>query len=59
MVITLSNTGMVDSFGGVLLAVLAFNLLVLLVLTFAPQLHNKITDWIFNTFFNSSHNRHK
>lgn len=59
MFITLSNTGIVDSFGGVLLAVLAFNLLVLMTLTFAPRVHNKITDWIFDTFFNGSHNRHK
>jgi hypothetical protein len=42
-----------------LLAVLAFNLVVLLTLTFAPQVHNKITDWIFNNFLNRSGNNHK
>ena len=59
MFIALSNTGFGDSFGEVLLAVLAFNLVVLLTLTFAPQVHNKITDWIFNNFLNRSGHNHK
>lgn len=57
--IALSNTNMGVSFDGVLVAVLAFNLIVLLTLTFAPQVHNKITDWIFETFFDGSRNRNK
>lgn len=59
MFIALSNTGMGVSFDGVLVAVLAFNLIVLLTLTFAPQVHNKITDWIFEAFFDGSRNRNK
>jgi hypothetical protein len=47
------------SFDGVLVAVLAFNLIVLLTLTFAPRVHNTISDWIFNTFSGDSRNRHK
>lgn len=47
------------SFDGVLVAVLAFNLIVLLTLTFAPQLHNKIADWIFDKFFDGSRNGNK
>lgn len=57
--IALSNTNMDVSFDGVLVAVLAFNLIVLLTLTFAPRLHNKITDWVFETFFDGSRNRNK
>ena len=59
MFIALSNTSMGDSFGGVLLAVLAFNLIVLLTLAFASQVHNKITDWIFDNFRNGSGNGNK
>jgi hypothetical protein len=33
-------------FDELLLMVLAFNMLILLVLTYAPQLHNKLTNWI-------------
>lgn len=47
------------SFDGVLVAVLAFNLIVLLTMTFAPQVHNKISTWIFDTFFDGSHNSNK
>jgi len=33
-------------FDELLLMVLAFNMLILLVLTYAPHLHNKLTNWI-------------
>lgn len=59
MMIALSNTSMGLSFDGVLVAVLAFNLIVLLTMTFAPQVHNKISTWIFDTFFDGSHNSNK
>lgn len=57
--IALSNTNMGLSFDGVLVAVLAFNLIVLLTMTFAPQVHNKISTWIFDTFFDGSRNSNK
>ena len=59
MMIALSNTNMGLSFDGVLVVVLAFNLIVLLTMTFAPQVHNKISTWIFDTFFDGSHNSQK
>jgi len=59
MIIALSNTSTSDPFGGVLLAVLAFNLVVLFTLTFAPQVHNRIRDWVFNNLLDGSGNGHK
>lgn len=48
------NTGIHVSFDTALVVVLVLNLLLFFTLTFAPNLHNSLTDWFENTFLNRS-----
>lgn len=48
------NTGIHVSFDTALVVVLVLNLLLFLMLTFAPHLHNSLTDWFEEKFLNRS-----